>query len=205
MITKLANGQIELSPADHGRRMSYKHFATSSWRGGFRYELIDGRLYVAPMPNLPHDDVLEWLNRVLNEYMRSRPDIIDRISTHGRVFVPNRPATTCPEPDFAAYRNFPWSVPRRSRRWQDVSPILVAEVASEDLAKDFGRNVELYEQVPSIQEYWLIHAADDDAQFLFRVYRRRGRKWQKPIDLGIGDKYTTRLLPGFELLINPDA
>ena len=86
-----------------------------------------------------------------------------------------RPATTCPEPDLAAYHDYPWQLPRRHRRWQDISPILVAEVASDDLAKDFDRNVGLYEQVPSIQEYWLIHGGDNDSQFLFRVYRRRGR------------------------------
>lgn len=204
MIVKLATAQ-ELGPADHGRGMTYKQFASAPWREGYRYELIDGRLYVSPSPNLPHEDLVEWLSKALRWYARRRPDVINRVSPRGRVFVPGRPATTCPEPDLVAYHDFPFQVPRRERRWEDVSPILVAEVASEDLAKDFGRNVDLYEQVPSIREYWLIHGGDSDAQFLFRVYRRRGQKWQKPIDLGFGATYTTRMLPDFVLRINPDA
>jgi len=204
MIVKLATAR-ELTPADHGRRMSFEKFATAPWREGFRYELIDGRVYVSPLPNLPHDDVLEWLSEALHAYKHGRPDVINRISTHGRVFVPDRPGVTCPEPDLAAYHDFPYHIPRLERRWEDVSPVLVVEVASDDLAKDFGRNVELYEQVPSIREYWLIHPGDANTHFLFRVYRRRGQKWQKPIDLGFGETYTTRLLPGFSLLINPDA
>jgi Uma2 family endonuclease len=204
MIVKLAPAQ-ELTPADHGRRMSRKAFDSARGREGFRYELIDGKVYVSPQPNQPHDYVLEWLSEALHAYRRSRPDVIDRVSTHARVFVPNRPAVTCPEPDFAAYHHFPKNTPWRERKWDAMSPMLVAEVVSDDLAKDFGRNVDLYEQVPSIREYWLIYPGDVDAQFLFRVYRRRGANWQKPIDLTIGNTYTTRLLPGFSLLINPDA
>jgi Uma2 family endonuclease len=205
MIAKLANGKSELTPADHGRRMSFKKFASAPWRGGFRYELIDGRLYVSPLPNMPHDRVLEWLRAALDSYMRRRSDVIDWISTHGRVFVPDRPAETCPEPDLAAYQNFPYDIPWREVNWENVSPILVVEVASDDLAKDFGRNVDLYEQVPSVREYWLVYPGESNAQFLFRVYRRRGKKWQKPIDHKFGDTYSTALLPGFKLRINPDA
>jgi Uma2 family endonuclease len=204
MIVKLQT-KSELSPADHGRRMTLPAFNRAGAVGGYRYELIDGRVYVSPAPNLPHDDVLEWVSRALHKYMDSHSDVINRLSTHGRVFEPGRPETTCPEPDLATYQNFPWHVPRQDRQWEDISPILVAEVASDDLAKDFGRNVELYEEVPSIREYWIILDADVATRFLFRVYRRRGEKWQKPIDLKLGDTYTTRLLPGFSLLINPDA
>jgi Uma2 family endonuclease len=204
MIVKLATTR-ELTPADHGRPMRLEDFERSHGRQGYRYELVDGRVYVSPEPNEPHDFVLEWLNAALHAYMDARPDVINRVSTHARVFVPGRPAATCPEPDYAAYQNYPRRTPWRKRKWQDISPILVVEVASDDLAKDFARNVELYEEVPSIREYWLVHPGDFDAHFLFRVYRRRGQKWQKPIDLGFNDTYTTRLLPDFSLLINPDA
>jgi Uma2 family endonuclease len=182
-----------------------ERFLAGPWLDGYRYELIDGRVYVSPLPNEPHDHLLEWLSDTLHDYKQAHPEVINRVSSHARVFVPGRRATTCPEPDFTAYQNYPYHVPRRRRRWQDVSPVLVVEIASEDLAKDFGRNVELYEQVPSIREYWVVFDGDTDEQFLFRVYRKRGAKWQKPIDLHIGDTYTTRLLPGFVLAINPDA
>jgi Uma2 family endonuclease len=203
MIVKLASPRV-FGPTDHGRRMGYKQFTSAQWQEGYRYELIDGRVYASPSPNLPHEDLVEWLSQMLRLYAARRPDVINRITPRSRVFVPGHDDTTCPEPDLAAYHDFPFRVARRERRWEDVSPILVAEVVSEDVAKDFGRNVDLYEQVPSIREYWLVHGGDNDSQFLFRVYRRRGQKWQKPIDLGFGDPYATRLLPDFVLKIKPE-
>jgi Uma2 family endonuclease len=192
-------------PADHGRPMSLERFLAGPWLEGYRYELIDGRVYVSPQPNEPHDQLLEWLSDVLHDYKRAHPDVINRVSSHARVFVPGHRAATCPEPDFVAYDDYPVHTPRRRRRWQDISPILVVEVVSGDVAKDLGRNVALYEQVPSVREYWVILDADIDEQFLFRVYRKRGAKWRKPLDLRLGATYTTRLLPGFSLPINLGA
>jgi Uma2 family endonuclease len=192
-------------PADHGRAVTDAELTAARWIGGYHYEVIDGRLYVSPSPDLPHDDLVEWLAEALRTYARARPEVINAVKTRSRVFVPRRRRTTAPEPDLAAYRDYPYQVPRLQRRWQDVSPVLVAEVVSGDVDKDLVRNVALYKRVPSVQEYWVMNqwmGADD---FFFRVYRRRGAKWQKPIDLALGDTYTTRLLPGFSLPINPDA
>lgn len=88
-------------------------------------------------------------------------------------------------------------------RWQDVSPILVVEVLSEDDAfKDLIRNVELYLQVPSIKEYWLIDNREDPNRPAMRVYRRHGRRW-RIIEVAFNERYTTKLLAEFELVMNP--
>ena len=84
--------------------------------------------------------------------------------------------------------------------------MLVAEIPSaDDSDKDLVRNVELYLEVPSIREYWILDPLlDPDAPGL-RVYRRRGRSRQKPIDVPFGGVYETpRLLPGFRLVVDPD-
>jgi hypothetical protein len=44
---------------------------------------------------------------------------------------------------------------------------------------------------------------EDSNRPTLTVYRRRGARWQRPIELAYGDTYATRLLPGFELLIDP--
>jgi Uma2 family endonuclease len=107
---------------------------------------------------------------------------------------------TAPEPDLAVYQNYPLHRPRRERRWQDVSPILVVEVLSEDNAdKDLERNRDLYVQVPSIREYWIVDPRTDPDRPTLTVLRRRGRRWLRPLDVGAGGTYTTRLLPGFSL------
>ena len=193
-----------LGPADHGRRLALDDFMASDYRDGFQYELIDGKLYVSPQPNLPEDCVDTWINLKVSLYARAHPAVINYVTRGARVFIPGRRGITNPQPDLAAYRDFPVDLPLRKRRWQDVSPILVAEVLSpEDPDKDLVRNVELYLQVPSIREYWLFDTRAEGADCpTLRVHRRRGRRWQV-IDFGFGETYATRLLPSFSLLVDP--
>jgi Uma2 family endonuclease len=203
MIVKAATRTY--GPADHGRAVTDAEIRGAHWIEGYHYEIIDGRVYVSPLPEPSHDNLAEWLAEPLRAYARAHPDVINVVKTRSRVFVPGRRRTTAPGPDVGAYRDFPYHVPLPRRRWQDVSPVLAAEIVSGDVAKDLVRNVDLYERVPAIQEYWVMNQSIGPDDFFFRVYRRRGRKWQKPIDLGIGDTYTTRLLPGFSLLLNLDG
>jgi Uma2 family endonuclease len=194
--------QLYLSPADRGRALTLEEFEQADALEGFRYELIDGRLEVSPEPDLPHDDVCNWLEEILRDYKREYPDVINRISTRARVFVPGRRAATCPQPDLAAYHNFPHHVSRRLHRWQDVSPVLVVEILSEEnTEKDLVRNLQLYALVPSIREYWILDPLSDPDRPTLTVHRRRGSGWQKPIVIGPGGTYTTRLLPGLALAI----
>jgi Uma2 family endonuclease len=120
------------------------------------------------------------------------------------VFVPGRRRTTTPEADLAAYHEFPRDLPIAELNWRNVSPVLVVEILSEDTAdKDLERNAELYLQVPSIREYWILDPRVSPDQPTLTVHRRRGARWQRPIVVRPGDSYTTRLLPGFTLTLNP--
>jgi Uma2 family endonuclease len=197
---------LVLSPADHGRPMTRQDFEAARGQEGYCYELIDGKVYVCPAPNLPHDVILVWLLNVLNDYSRARPDVLNYLSSKARVYVPGREEATNPEPDLAAYRDFPRHLPIREQSWENVSPVLVAEVVSEDdPGKDLERNVELYVQVPSIREYWILDPRADADHPTLTVYRRRGRRWQNPVLVPAGETYTTKLLPGLELLVDPRA
>src|SRR5262245_20674850 len=100
---KLMKPLLEIGPEDHGRAVAYDEFARATWKEGFQYELIDGRVYVSPVPNLPQDSLSEWVFGHLYLYSQRRPDIINYVTQHGRVFVPTRPKVTQPEPDIAAY------------------------------------------------------------------------------------------------------
>lgn len=154
----------KLGPADHGRAMALDDFMTGDYQEGFQYELIDGKLYVTPAPNLPENLVEQWIFVKLWNYAQTNPSIINFVNNKARVFVPDRPGVTNPEPDVAAYQAFPTNMPFDSLRWQDFSPVLVVEVLSrEDPDKDLVRNVELYLQVPSIREYWLFDTRSEGA------------------------------------------
>ncbi len=195
--------KLYLTPRDHGRPLTLEEFQSADSREGFRYELIDGKLDVSPLPNLPHDFLVEWLADLLRVYRRSHPETIRRVQAPARVFVPGRSTTTAPEPDVAAYRDFPAIVSIPELRWQDISPLLVAEVLSEDTAdKDLVRNPDLYLQVPSIREYWILDPREDGNCPTLLVHRRRGARWQRTITVAGGDTYTTRLLPDFALVLD---
>jgi Uma2 family endonuclease len=186
--------------------MTREEFESARGREGYRFELIEGRVYVSPLPNMPHELLCDWLARLLNDYGRARPEVLNFVSGKARVIVPHQEESTNPEPDLAAYRNLDRSRPFAEASWDDVSPILVAEVVSEDdPEKDYTRNVALYEMVPSIREYWILDPRRDPDRPTLRVYRRRGTRWQRFIDVAAGDVYTTRLLPGFALLLDPHA
>jgi Uma2 family endonuclease len=194
---------VKLGPADHGRPMSLGEFMAADYDEGYQYELIEGKLYVSPLPDPPQDCGERWLNFKLQMYAHNYPDVINYVTPKARVFVPGRRRVTSPEPDLAAFRGFPLHKLWRELRWQDVSPILVGEVLSaNDPDKDLVRNKEVYFQVPSIKEYWILDTLEDPEQPTMRVHRRHGKRW-RVIDLAYGDTYTTRLLPGFELLLDP--
>jgi Uma2 family endonuclease len=184
--------------------MTLDEFMSADYREGYQYELIDGRLYVSPLPNLPQGRVERWIYRKLDRYSEQHPEVINFVYVRCRVFVPNRPGVTNPEPDVTGYQDFPLDADFADLRWEDVTPVLVVEVVSlDDPDKDLVRNVELYAQVPSIREYWLIDNRADPDRPTMLVYRRRGRRWQRPIRLSHGDRYTSKLLPGFELVVDP--
>jgi Uma2 family endonuclease len=190
----------QFGPADHGRRLSYVEFMAGDYQPGYKYELINGELYVSPLPRPGHSLVQEWIWFQLKLYARLHPKVINSVSGAARVFVPARHNITAPEPDVAAFRGFPVNTPADQIRWQDHSPLLVVEVLSPDNAdKDLERNVALYLEVPSIKEYWLFDTREDADYPTLTVHRRRGSKW-RIINIAPGETYSTRLLPGFELV-----
>lgn len=197
---------LVLGPADHDRPISREEFDAAIGTEGYHYELIHGRVYVSPALDLPHDSVFQWAYGHLLIYGRSHPEVFNYLSSHPRVIVPGEEDRTNPQPDFAAYHDFPLHLDLDEVAWDDVSPILVGEVLSPDNRdKDLDRNVEIYLQVPSIREYWVFDPDADAGRWFLRVLRRRGPRWQKPIELKLGETYTTRLLPGFSLLLDPRA
>jgi len=195
---------LRLGPHDHGREMTYEEFLSGNYEEGFKYELIRGALYVSPQPNPPHDWLLEYLTNILTAYRLQHRQVIKRLSSHARVFVPGICKATCPEPDLALYNDFAASP--QQKRWEKFSPFIVIEIVSDDDPdKDHVRNVELYRQVSTILEYWLFDKVDDVDGPTLRVYHRdSGDQDWTPDDYAAADAYTTPLLPGFRLPVRPE-
>jgi Uma2 family endonuclease len=199
----MAAVQLKLGPADHGRPVSADDLDEAEYQPGFKYEVIDGRLYVSPQPNAPKNFLEMWLRDKLLDYTRADPARAARVSSKARVFVPGRPDLTVPEPDLALYQPFPVDTPVGELRWEDLTPLVVAEVLVEgDPDKDLVRNVELYFQVPGIAEYWILDGREDPGEPLLAARRRYRNRWVLT-EVPFGDTYMTPRLPGFELVIDP--
>ena len=199
--------RLYLTADDHGRALSWEEFAGADTQEGFRYEIIEGRLFVSPIPSLAHDEFADWLKDLFRDYARQRPDVLSRVKGPARVFLPQQSeGVTAPEPDVACYAQFPSDRPVMQRDWRAATPVLVVEVISPDAAdKDLSRNRRLYLQVASIQEYWILDPGEDVESTSLIVYRRRGDRWAPRRVIPAGGTYATPLLPGFSLVLDPNA
>ncbi len=198
---------LRLGPADHGTRLGLEELQEAEQEEGYKYELIYGRLYVSPLPRLSTNDIEDWILGLLKGYAHVHPAIINFVTNKARVFTPSSDEVSVPEPDIAAYKDYP-SLARRRRRaveWHMVSPILVVEVISEDdPGKDLVRNPPLYLSVPSIKEYWVVETRPRVYEPSLIVHRRHRGAW-RVVNVPFGGTYTTRLLPGFTLHLDPGA
>ena len=59
---------FKFGPSDHGRALTLEEFFAGDYEEGFRFELIDGELYVSPEPDLADDWVEKWINAKLYLY-----------------------------------------------------------------------------------------------------------------------------------------
>jgi Uma2 family endonuclease len=196
---------LRYGPSDRGQPLSLAEFLSGRYEEGYRYELIHGRLAVSPAPNQPHSWQKQYVYHRLHRYSELNPEIINHVVDDARVFMPDEPDVTAPEPDTAAYRDFP--LQRQPHvAWHEVSPLVTVEVSGEDESaeKDLERNVELYRRVPSIQEYWVFDIRHDPARPTLIVFRRQDDQWQE-LRFGPDETYTTDLLPGFTLPVSPRA
>src|SRR5437764_3177113 len=100
---------LKLGPADHDRPLSLDDYESADYEPGFKYEIIDGRLYVSPEANFPESVIENWLQRKLFAYSDAHRDVINYVAVKSRVFVHKRKKATVPEPDLAAYHDLDFS------------------------------------------------------------------------------------------------
>ena len=48
---------LKVGPLDRNRPMTLDEFMVADYEAGYQYELIDGKLYVSPLPNSPEGRV----------------------------------------------------------------------------------------------------------------------------------------------------
>src|SRR5258707_4521476 len=96
-----------IGPAEAGMEMTWAEYQSTAGQEGYCYELIDGRIVVHPTANRRHGRVWKWAYGHLDSYTEIRPEVINYVISGSAVFVEERPDDTFPEPDIAAYQNYP--------------------------------------------------------------------------------------------------
>lgn len=149
----------EIGPDDSGRLMTLEEFGRAREIDGYTYELIDGVLIVSPAPKPNHATWVREVQQQLEVYSERHPNQINFVVTQSEVVIPGRPGATRPQPDVAAFRDFPSPPPGD---WGDVCPIIVVEVISQRRdKKDTVRNRHLYWMAGGIMEYWIVDPRED--------------------------------------------
>jgi Uma2 family endonuclease len=159
---------------------------------GKRHELIDGKHYVTPSPNLRHQEILGALHLVIASWLEAHPV--------GRVyFAPLDVIFTrfdVVEPDLL-YASHERARAIMTGQWVDGPPELVVEIASPGTRRrDATIKRRLYER-EGVSEYWIV----EPAQEAVRVLRRESDVFTEPREFtrAAGDVLMTDLLPGLEV------
>ncbi len=188
-MTKLAT---MIGPADHGRRMSLDEFDTAEGREGKLYELSRGVIIVTDVPNPPHGDKADKLRLSIDAYRLGHPDVIRNVFTGAECKLLIEPTQSERHPDLAIYKTL--APGDDSSVWSFWIPEIVIEIVSRDSAeRDYDEKAEDYLHF-GVGEYWII----DPFQSVVTIHRRIRGRW-KVQEMKAGQKYSTPLLPGFEM------
>src|SRR6266702_2606958 len=168
--------------------MTPREFDRAEFEEGWRYELINGRLIVSPVPLENERDPNEELGRFLRNYgdTPSGQEFFNgTLPEHTVKIFDNRR-----RPDQVIWAG----LGRRPRRGE--TPTIIVEfvsVGKRARQRDYEEKREEYLAV-GVQEYWIIDRFDRT----LTVHRKHGKSFQRRV---IKEKqvYSTDLLPGFEM------
>jgi Uma2 family endonuclease len=182
---------VKVGLADNGKRLSLEDFDKAEVQEGCFYELGQGVVVVSDVPGPKHFAQVDEIRQQLAEYRAAHRSNIYRIGAAGDCKLLMWNLQSERHPDIVVYRNPPESV---DDLWSTWIPDIVVEVVSLSSAvRDYEEKRKEYLRF-GVREYWIV---DADKQEMLAL-RRSGNRWR---DLVVRppDKYTTRLLPGFEL------
>jgi Uma2 family endonuclease len=135
-------------------RMTVDEYMEAILPEGTRYELVEGAVEMSPVPETPHDLIIQNINRLFVLYAHANKPANLRVTQKSAVVIPSK--KTVREPDFAVYR---WieSNAGKTPRWKEMTPVLVLEVVSPGQeSRDYVKKRRDYWDA-GIAEYWIAH------------------------------------------------
>jgi Uma2 family endonuclease len=184
---------IRIGPDDNRRRMTLDDFDEVELIAGFCAELGRGEVVVTEVPLPGHLAIVDRLRRQLIIYDARFPGKIITLAGGGECKLPVAQFESERHPDLAIYLTHPPYKDSNSV-WSEWIPELVIEVVSPGSeSRDYQEKRDEYLAF-GVKEYWIVNS--DRAEVL--VLRRIRGQWEETV-FTPADKYSPRLLPGFEL------
>jgi len=189
--TKSLRPPKRIGPWSNGILLSPEEYdAIEDWKEGYTYELINGVLIVNPYPSAGERSPNELLSHFLWTYSNlevGRQAIADTLPEHTLELPTNRRRAD----------RVVWLATPEPRDLDTVLPEIVIEFTSKrkhDQHRDYVLKRDEY-MAAGVKEYWII----DRFRRTFTAYRGVDTE----IVIRPGESYTTPLLPGFELPLDP--
>jgi Uma2 family endonuclease len=161
---------------------------------GNRYELIEGELYVARAPGIPHQRVLNNLQFELGSYLKANPIGI-LVPGAGAIFSDYDAVI----PDLTFVRHERWDQVVTGEKFTGAVD-LVVEILSPGAAnrrRDLEAKRRLYGKY-GIEEYWIV----DSENLSVAVFRLEGNALNEIATISGHDELASPLLPGFKLPVS---
>ena len=186
MATVLEKRPRVFGPYSTGTLMTPWEFDRAEFEEGWRYELINGRLIVAPIPLENERDPNEELGHLLRTYWQHYPDRLDGtlFEQTVKVFENRRRAD-----------RVIWAGLGRQPR-KGETPTIIVELVSEGKRarqRDYEEKRDEY-LAAGVKEYWIL----DRFKRTLTVFKKHGKSFQKRV-VKEKQNYATDLLPGFKL------
>lgn len=153
------------------------------------WELADGELLEMPPPSYDHQNLIDYLVRMINNFLDTTDPLLGTIVSGIGVILSE---TRAPTPDAVYLKAEKGHLIRGS--FVEGVPDLVVEVLSSDRSRDLVLKRDWYHEA-GIPEYWIIDPAADSLSVL--EWTESGYFLRGVFDRG--DTLTTSTIPGFEL------
>jgi Uma2 family endonuclease len=159
-----------------------------------KMELINGVLFMSPMPDWRHSNIIEKLHSIIRDYIKSKN--IEGIIYRPRAGI-KRTKTTWLEPDLFYLSKE--SVNRFDKEIPTTADLVIEVLSLSTFEYDKTTKADTYEAL-GIRELWLV---DSDAkQIEVRENINANNKWDRIVVYEEGDKLESKVIEGLSFSIN---
>ena len=181
-----------MTTIQHGSELTLAEYRALETVDEGVWELSDGELFEMPPPTYDHQNLIDYLVRMINNFLDTTDPLLGTVVSGIGVILSE---TRAPTPDAVFLRSEKASLIHGS--FVEGVPDLVIEVLSTDRARDLVLKRSWYHEA-GISEYWIIDPVNDSIEAL--EWSEEG--YFSRAVLGRADVIATTMIPGFELQLN---